>query len=253
MNEKLNKSEEISGYNKNIIAALTHDLKSPAVAQIKALELLLKGNFGEINDSQKSFIKDIIDSGHNMLDMLVNMLLLYKFDNNKIAINITKFNINDLIKDIFVENKLIFQSKNHKFELLLDKNNQYIAADKMHIKRIITNLIINAVTHGQNESLIKIITKEENKNLVFEVESIGGYVSKELLSSIFDKNKVFTLKSEGLSTGLGLYLCNSLLELNKGKFIYKSEKKDINTFGFSIKLPSNSFKKTDTKKACKSI
>ncbi len=102
--------------NKNIIATLTHDLKTPAIAQIRAIELLLKGNYGEINETQRSFLNDILNSCNNMLDMLINMLWLYKFDNKRIAINITSFNINDLIKDIFKENKLILNSKQHRFK-----------------------------------------------------------------------------------------------------------------------------------------
>ena len=224
MKEKIDTRDSISEYNQNIIATLTHDLKTPAIAQIKALELLLKGNFGEVNDSQKNFIKDIINSSNNMLDMLVNMLWLYKLDNEKIAINMTRFNINEIIKDIFKENKLIINSKNQKFETFLNQKHKYIFADKMHIKRIISNLIMNAITHSK-------------ENSIFKVKNFGYPITTDNLEYIFDKNKVFTQKCNGLSTGLGLYLSNSLLELNGGKIIFTSEENGINTFGFTINLP----------------
>ena len=228
--------------NNNIIATLTHDLKTPAVAQIKAIELLLNGKFGEINESQRSFLNDILCSCNNMLDMLINMLWLYKFDNKKIAINISSFDINELVKDIFRENKLAINSKKHIFEFNNKALRIYIKADKMHIKRIISNLIMNAVNHSRENSVITIETDLEGSNFIFRVKNEGKYLSDEVLKCIFDKNKVFTQKTDGLSTGLGLYLSNSLLELNGGKLLYSSLPEGINTFGFTMSLsgtPSN--------------
>ena len=245
MNENINSSDNVSVYNKNIIATITHDLKSPAIAQIRALELLLKGNFGEVNESQKNFIQDIINSSNNMLDMLINMLWLYKFENTKVALNLTNFNINELIRDIFNENKLMFNSKNQKFEKFINQKQQNIIADKMHIKRIMTNFIINAVLHSKENSTIYICTEADKKDFIFKVKNYGHYISDETLKCIFDKNKVFTQKCNGLSTGLGLYLSNSLLELNEAKILYKSEKDGLNTFGFTIKLPVSNNKEID--------
>ncbi len=230
-------TDEISCSNKNIIATITHDLKNPAIAQIRALELLLKGSFGEINDSQRNFIKDILNSSNNMLNMLINMLWLYKFDSKKIAVNFSYFNINDVIQEIFTENKLILNYKNQKFEIYVNNENPYIYADKMHIKRIISNLLINAVFHGKELSVIHIYTDLENENFVFKVVNQGEYISEEKFKYIFDINKVFTEKSNALSTGLGLYLSNSLLQLNGGKIIYSSSRTGENTFGFMLKSP----------------
>ena len=222
--------------NQNIIATLTHDLKTPAVAQIRALELLLKGNLGEINDSQRSFLTDILNSCNNMLDMVIIMLWLYKFDNKKVAVNVSSFNVNDLIKDILNENKLTLNSHNHKFEQNNKTAQIHIVADKMHIKRIMCNLIMNAVSHSKENSKIFIETSVENNSFVFKVKNQGEFLSDDKLECIFDKNKVFCQKSDGLSTGLGLYLSNSLLELNGGKFLYNSSPEGFNTFGFTINL-----------------
>ncbi|MBQ3642938.1 HAMP domain-containing histidine kinase [bacterium] len=230
-NKKLKKKNS----NKNIIATITHDLKNPAIAQIRALELLLKGNFGEINDSQKSFIKDILNSCNTMLDMLLNMLWLYKFDNNKVSVNKTNFCVNDLIEEIFKENKLMFSYKNQKFEFNSTAK-IFISADRMHIKRIIFNLIVNAINYSKNDSVINIDISISNNKFILIIRNNGKYIPEEKLKCIKDRNNVFNQKSEGLSTGLGLYLTNSLLELNGGNFICNSSKDGVNRFGFTMDL-----------------
>lgn len=236
--KEMNNQQETEN-NRDIIATLTHDLKTPAVAQIRAIELLLKGNFGEITDTQRSFLNEILNSCHNMLDMLMNMLWLYKFDNSKVAVNTSSFDVNEIIKDVFTENKLMLDENQNVFE----QNNRtakiHIVADKLHIKRVIFNLLINAVTHSKKGSTIFIETKIESNNFIFKVINEGEYLSDDILKCIFDKKKVFTQKRNGLSTGLGLYLSNSLLKLNGGKIIYNSTPEGINTFGFRLELSQN--------------
>lgn len=222
--------------NNNIIAAVTHDLKNPAIAQIRAIELLLRGNFGEISDSQRNYLNDILNSCNNMLDMLVNMLWLYKFDNKIIAINISSFCINELIQEIFRENKLVLLSRKHIFKQNYNTAKIFVTADRMHIKRIISNLLMNAVNHSKEGTIIRIESYIKDKKFIFKVNNEGKNLNEELLKCIFDKSKAFTQKNDGLSTGLGLYLSNALLELNGGKILYSSNDEGINSFGFTFNL-----------------
>ncbi len=234
--KKSKKENSFASQNNNIIAALTHDLKNPAIAQIRAIELLLKGNYGYIPESQRSFLTDILNSCNTMLDMLVNMLWLYKFDNKKVAVNICSFCINELIQEIFKENKLMLTSKNQIFKQNYQTAKIYILADKMHIKRIISNLLTNAVNHSKDNTTIRLESQIRDNCFIFKVTNEGNSLSKKDLECIFDKEKVFNQKNNGLSTGLGLYLSNSLLKLNGGEFFYSSEQKGKNTFGFKINI-----------------
>lgn len=231
--------------NEDLIATITHDLKTPAVAQIRGIELLLNGYFGEINDKQRNFLTDIWQSGNYMLSMLMDMLWLYKFDNKKISVNVISFNVNDLIKEILKENKLTLNIKNSSFVQKNKTAQIHILADKSHIKRIMHNILINAVTHSDENSLIYIDTDIKNNEFIFQVTNQGKYIPKELMDCMFDRNSVFNQKCEGLSTGLGLYLSNSLLQLNGGKLICESTKEGKNTFGFVLNLGGKNQGKID--------
>ncbi len=234
--------------NNQIIAAITHDLKNPVIANIRAIELLLNGVFGDFDDNQKSILNDLLNSNHNILNMLINLLWLYKFDNTKIAANLTFFCLNETLDEIFNDNKLILNSRFQSFKRYLTEENAYIYADKMHIKRVISNILMNAVIHGKEHSEVYIELYKKADKLIFLVKNQGTYMPKEELSSIFQKDKVFNQTSDCLSTGLGLYLSNSILKLNGGEFIYNSTPDGLNTFGFSIPSSAKSIhtKKSDT-------
>ena len=164
------------------------------------------------------------------------LLWLYKFDNKKIAINSISFCVNELIEEIFKENKLLLSSKNHHFEFNHSAKLIYIVADKMHIKHIICNLLSNAVNHSKENSTIKIETSITNGKFLFLIKNQGNYLSNDMLKCILNRNEVFNQKSNGLSTGLGLYLANSLLQINGGELIHFITSDNINIFGFSIEL-----------------
>lgn len=234
LNGKFSKSIENYNQNSNYTAAITHDLKTPTIANIRALELLLNGKFGVIAENQKSFLNDILHSNYIMLDMLMNMLWLYKFDNNKIAINKSCFSVNELINDILKENNLLIKSKSHVLNRILDSRNSYIYADKMQIKRIIFNLLTNAINHSYENTTITIKTEVERNQLNFRIISFGKFIQSDIMNNAENRDNVFKEKSDCLSTGLGLYLANSMLKLNKAEFIYNSTPEGKNTFGFTI-------------------
>ena len=72
--------------------------------------------------------------------------------------------------------------------------------------------------------------------IAYLIKNKGKYLSNEMLKCILDKNEVFNQKADGLSTGLGLYLTNSLLQINGGNLIHFIDSEDMNIFGFSIEL-----------------
>jgi len=98
------------------------------------------------------------------------MLWLYKFDNKMIVLNIKSFCINELIQEIFRENKLMLTSKKQIFKQNYTNAKIYISADRMHIKRIICNLLINAINHSKEGSTIYIETDLDGSTFIFRVK-----------------------------------------------------------------------------------
>ena len=135
-----------------------------------------------------------------------------------------------------LKDKLILTSRKHIFKQNYQTAKIYILADKMHIKRIISNLLTNAVNHSKENTTIRLESQIKDDYFTFKVTSEGAPLSEDALKCLFDKDKIFNLKADGLSTGLGLYLSNSLLKLNRGEFFYNSSIEGKNSFGFKINL-----------------
>ena len=96
------------------VATLTHDLKTPTIAQIKALDLLLSNTMGELNKDQKDMMIMIKDSCTYMHEMLSNLLSTYKYENGDYTLNLESSDILELIEDVSQELESLLKEKNVK-------------------------------------------------------------------------------------------------------------------------------------------
>ena len=77
----------------NFISTINHDLKVPVIAQIRALELLVRENLGGLNNNQKEIINLALDSCRSTYSTLSQILSIYKFENQDMILDIQIFPI----------------------------------------------------------------------------------------------------------------------------------------------------------------
>ena len=114
---KAKKYKSINEFEEYLIAALAHDLKSPASAQINMLNLLLNGQFGCLNSKQSEMLKLTRDSGKYTANLVSNVLSSYKFRSGKLCLKKTTFDIVKLIK--FACEEFKYQLKEKKVEVTI--------------------------------------------------------------------------------------------------------------------------------------
>ena len=124
-----------------------------------------------------------------------------------------------------------------------NKNNSIknsICADKLEIKRVITNLIANAISYSAKNSQIEISMEDSNQETIFLVTSHSQVIPKHQLEKLFDKYVSSGSKFKPSGIGLGLYLTKQIITAHDGEVIAESDEINGNTFGF--KIPKKSLK-----------
>ena len=226
--------KEIEIQKETFVATLTHDLKTPIRAEMRALELLLNNNFGELNDQQADIIKDTLYSSKFMFSMVDNILSTYKYENGKIILNKDNIDINGIIKTCCNEQKHIINDK--KLDLVMDFADEkaLIYADPIEIKRVIMNLLSNAVSYTDNNGRIIIKSYTANNKLTVSFIDSGRGISEEDILKIFEKYTSYAKKFKQVGTGLGLYLTKQIVEMHEGNIFAESRLNKGSTFTFSI-------------------
>lgn len=243
LSKKLNNEKELESKKETFIATLIHDLKSPTFAQIQALELILSNYFGKLTDSQEKILLQIKESCEYMKDLIFIILNTYLYDNGQIQINPEIINFSELIIKTIDENSLLLKEKNQKITFSQNIQTNKIFADKLQLKRVLTNLITNAITYGKAHTEIKIHLTENGIFTNFSITNIGKYISENEIKHIFEKytsSKNFQYQKTG--TKLGLYLTKQIINSHNGEIYAKSNTNGICEFCFSIPKNINNHK-----------
>ena len=226
------------------VATLTHDLKTPTIAQIKALDLLLNDHMGPLNDEQKELLTLTKDSCNFMYEMLSTLLSTYKYENGDYVLNYEKCNIISLTEESVKELDSMLKEKNVTVNISKKGNIFDTDCDRMQIKRVLTNILGNAISYAYNNTQIQINIKHENNGISFEATNESAYINPETMNNLFKKYVSHAAKFNKVGVGLGLYLSKQIMDAHKGSIYAKSFEDNHNMFGFELPLAGNIEKNT---------
>lgn len=226
----------------DFIATLTHDLRTPLLATISGLDFVLDKSLGEITEKQTNLFNAMKKSSEDMLGLVNALLEVYRYEAGKTYLCKTKFDILKLTNECFKELMPLAQKSNISLNIKNSDDEIFVNADKNEIRRVITNLVGNAINHSQNSSKILVNIAKNNKDLSVDVIDDGVGLSNEDCSKLFNRFSQGTNQKRSSSTGLGLYLSRQIVEAHGGRIYVESELNKGSKFSFEIKNSINDCK-----------
>ena len=218
------------------LATLSHDLKNPLQAQISSLEMLYREYYGKIDEGHQEVMALIIESAKYMKDMLCTLLKTYKQNNGIIQLIYSRFDILSLMTKSIREVRDLGKIKNVeiRFNSKLTEDEKLMYADENQLRRVIGNMLNNAINYAFENSVVDISIKLENGFYVFDFKNESEEISESLKVNIFDKYVCGNPLESNSGVGLGLYFCRKILEAHDGTISLDN----IGTKNtFSIKIP----------------
>lgn len=225
---------ELETLKEDFVATLTHDLKVPIIAETNMIELFLNEKFGTISEKQRIALHNMQTSNKELLELVQTVLETYKI--GKITLYKENILLKDFIEEIIEEMKPIAQKNKNKLEFIQNRN-IWVLADKFQLKRVIKNLIQNAISYGKAKTPIEIRIGEIPNYIIIKVKDFGEGISKENIDRIFNKYYSAAKKFRKIGTGLGLYLALQIIRAHNGDLTVESEEGEFTEF--CIKIPVN--------------
>lgn len=196
------------------IATLTHDLKSPINAEICALTQLLNKNNPSL---QNEMLEELLNSAKYMKLITENILCFYKHKNKGLVLNKESVDFVELVSSSINNLKYLADDKNIKINFSTNILNPQIELDVLEIKRVINNLLSNAIEYSYQNNNIDINLKILGKNFVFEIKDYGIGIRTEHLNNIFDEYMTLAKQHKKTGFGLGLNICKKIIEQHNGE------------------------------------
>ena len=225
---------ELETLKEDFVATLTHDLKVPIIAETNMIELFLNENFGSISEKQKLALKNMQISNKELLELVQTVLDTYKI--GRITLYKENIMLKSFINEIIEEMKPIADKNRNSIEFPQHRD-IWVYADGFQLKRVLKNIIQNAISYGKPKTPIEIKIGEIPNYVVIKVKDHGEGISKENIERIFNKYYSAANKFRKIGTGLGLYLALHIIRAHNGDLTVESIEGEYTEF--CIKIPVN--------------
>lgn len=216
-------------------SAIAHEIRNPLTSIMTAIELLQSA---EHSPEEGKTIAAISRNSLRINQIIEDVLAIGQ---SKQA-NLEKFDLTIWSK-VFLQDYIESKGDSYKSHIkITNKSDQpvIIRFSQSHLKQVLTNLFDNAIIHGESseEHPIILSINDESKNAMLEVFSPGARMSKQECDRLFEP--FYTTKANEGGTGLGLYLCQQICELNLSFISHKTYR---NGNGFKVAFFSNTKRK----------
>ncbi len=217
------------------VATLTHDLKTPIKAEFRVFELLLAERFGPITADQEMVVNEMLRSNRFMYQMVDNLLTAFKFEEGYLILRFENHDLNEMITAMVNLDLLgLAQDRQQALVLDLQENLPPIPYDALEIKRVVYNLIQNAINYSNKNDAITVSTRLTADRVEITIADNGPGIEKELQKTLFEPYASMAKRYRHIGTGLGLYICKKLVEAHRGTITLESELGAATRFTFSL-------------------
>lgn len=221
-NKKIVAADKIKN---EFLASVSHELRTPLNAIIGFSDILTSQVYGDLNDKQVTYVKDIQIAGIQLLGMVNEILDISKIEANAIKLVKRYFEVSRPVIETCNILMPLIKNKNINLSYHIDKDID-IFADYQKIQQVLYNLLSNAIKYTPDKGSIVITVTNTAKKVRFSIKDSGIGIDKKDQKRIFGKfvqlEDAFYKKET--STGLGLTITKQLVEMHKGTIKIISEK-----------------------------
>lgn len=241
-NEMADSLEKLEDMRRNFISDVSHELRTPMTTITGFVEGVLDETIPP--EKQKFYLKIVLDESKRLSKLVNDLLDISRISSDQKPLELSHFDINELIRLSVIGFESRFNEKKLEVNAFFEHENEMVDAEKDSIKRVVTNLLDNAIKFSYEKGQIDISTKVTGNKVSVSVRNTGVGISEENRKSIFERffkqDKSRSVNKSGV--GLGLYLVKSIIKKHGEIISVDSVENEYAEFTFTLQkaVPSKS-------------
>ncbi|MBQ7654339.1 MAG: HAMP domain-containing histidine kinase [Clostridia bacterium] len=219
---------------RSFISNVSHELKTPMTTIGGFIDGILDGTISK--DEEEKYLKIVSDEVKRLSRLVASMLNLSKIEAGEMKIELKEIDLSSLVFNSLLTFEKAINDKSIEITGLDKMQSVMVHADEGLLHQVLYNLIDNAVKFTPAGGEINVRTEKENGGTTFYIRNYGKGVPQEEIGRIFerfykvDKSRSYDVKS----TGLGLYIVKSIVEMHSGKVGADSKEGEYTEFYFTL-------------------
>ncbi len=213
----IKKESEFHQQQQNFLLSVTHELKSPLAAIKLVLQTLVKRDLTK--DKRDQLIGNSIEDVGRLDDLVENMLLATRIENNSYSYPKELFDFSELVKSIF-DRAIITSENTRNFQQQIEEK-IVIMGDRFALGSLINNILENAIKYSPNAALVQVQLYQQSNKIFFIVADQGVGIADSERQKIFQKfyrsGNELTRQNKG--TGLGLFIVEQVAKNHQAKVV----------------------------------
>ena len=208
-----NDAERANKAKSEFLSSMSHELRTPLNA-ILGFGQMLELDESELSDIQNTNVKEILDAGHHLLNLINEVLNLAQIEAGKLEINMEKVNFTKVLQECMKLMSISIEGRNIEVIDNVSDHHYFINADFMRLKQIFLNLISNAVKYNKESGRLIFDSRLINNHRVrICVTDTGAGLTEEEVSRLFNPFERLNAEENIEGTGIGLTITKHLGQL----------------------------------------
>lgn len=238
MASSVEKSDEM---RRRFVSDVSHELRTPMTSISGFVQGMLDGTITD--DERDDYLRIVLEESNRLTRLVNDMLEMSKMQSDTFKLNITPFDINDLICTCIIALEKRIDEKGIDVDVDFRPDRLITLGDKDQIKRVVLNLMDNAIKFSHKGTTIGIATSISDGKANIAISNTGDGMTEDECKRVFDRfYKTDTSREKDRSgAGLGLSLVQNIMRLHKQRIWVESIPKEgtddkVTTFTFTLEV-----------------
>ena len=241
IDQQLKKLSESDASRRELIANVSHDLRTPLATLRSYIETLILKEDRISESERRAYLETAVNHCKRLSRLISELMELAKYESSQIKLNPESFNLAELLSDVTQKFRLEAAEIGIEMEIKVEERLAFAVADIAMIERVLENLLENAIHHTPSGGKIVIELANEKKSVSVRIINTGKGIPPEDLPLIFERyyrsNK--NRSADSFHSGLGLAICRKILQLHNREIRVDSLPNRETTFAFSLYCDRN--------------
>ena len=229
---------EASRMKSEFINIVSHQLRSPLTNIKWTFEVMASEEFKVPAEKQEEYFVNVKENIARMVELIDDLLIVSKIEQGSFSVAKVEISLKDLTEDLVERYKVFAEASRIKLNFYSQENMPKVLADPSLLKIVTENLIDNAIRYTKGGGIVEIKLIKEKDKVLFAIKDSGVGIPQKDQKYIFQK----FFRAENISkertrgSGLGLYVCKSILNRLGGQIWFKSQLGKGTTFYFTLPI-----------------